>query len=220
MTNETELQPILNRPDLPAIAETINATLEAERRARDEFRRELTPSVKAEFIAGEIVMHSPAKAKHLRATKRLMKLLDSYVERQALGEVFSEKALVCLTRNDYEPDIVFFAREKSDQFSADQVNFPAPDFAVEVLSERTEARDRGVKFDDYADHGVREYWIIDPDEQSVEQYVLRENEQSYHLAQKLKTGNIGSIVVAGFEIPVAAIFGDNENAKALRALLD
>ena len=40
--------------------------------------------------------------------------------------------------------------------------FPAPDFAVEVLSPSTQKNNRGIKFDDYALHNVSEYWIIDP----------------------------------------------------------
>lgn len=72
-------------------------------------------------------MHSPAKAKHLRATQNLAGLLRAFVQRYGLGEVFSEKALICLTRNDYEPDVVFFARAKADRFTADQIEFPAPD---------------------------------------------------------------------------------------------
>lgn len=58
-----------------------------------------------------------------------------------------------------------------------------------------------------------EYWIVDCDEQSVEQYVLRNGESEYHLAQKLTNGNITSIVVTDFDIPVRAIFDDQENAE-------
>lgn len=62
------LQSLLARPDLPRVARAINETLERERVRRAYFRRELTPSIKAEFIGGETVMHSPAKAKQLRTT--------------------------------------------------------------------------------------------------------------------------------------------------------
>lgn len=211
------LQSLFERPDLPRIAQTINETLDRERQRREQFRRELTPSVKAEFIAGETIMHSPAKAKHLRATRRLVALADAFVPRKQLGEVFSEKALICLTRNDYEPDVVFFERSKADQFQDDQMQFPAPDFVAEVLSDSTEQRDRGVKFDDYADHGVREYWIIDCDEKSVEQYRLEDG--AYKLAQKVTQSEIESLVIGGFRIPIAAIFDDRQYKAALDKML-
>ncbi|MDV6034551.1 MAG: Uma2 family endonuclease [Phycisphaera sp. RhM] len=220
MLDESNLESILASPELPKIAEVINSQLATEREAREKFRRELTPSVKAEFIAGNVVMHSPAKAKHLRATGRLFTLLRLHVHKKGLGEVFSEKALICLTRNDYEPDVVFFGSEKASSFGPDHLQFPAPDFVVEVLSESTASRDRGVKFQDYAQHGIGEYWIVDCDEKAIEQYVLREGENGYHLAQKLAGGSIESRVVEGFQIPIAAVFDDQANAEALAALCE
>lgn len=174
--------------------------------------------MKAEFISGEVVVHSPAKAKHLRATGRLFMLLKAHVDRHQLGEVFSEKALVALTRNDYEPDIAFFAAGKAE-FSENRTVFPVPNFIAEVLSDLTADRDRGVKFDDYAQHGVAEYWIIDCDERAVEQYVLRGGAASYHLTQKVVNGQISSTVVKNLTIPVAAVFDDEAAGEALKALL-
>jgi len=214
----TALQTLFARPDLPRIAQTINETLANEQVLRERFRRELTSSVKAEFIAGETIKHSPAKTKHLRATRKLLGLLDAHFQRQQLGEVFSEKALICLAHNDYEPDVVFFEKSKADLFTDDQMEFPAPDFIAEVLSESTEHCDRGVKFDDYADHGVAEYWIIDGDEAAIEQYRLEGTR--YKLAQKVVQGSIESLIIPGFRIPVAAIFDDRHYQSALRGLLD
>ena len=51
------------------------------------------------------------------------------------------------------------------------MQFPPPDLVVEVLSESTEKRDRGVKFEDFAAHGVGEYWMIDADKETLEQYL-------------------------------------------------
>ncbi len=212
------LQTLTHRPDLPLLVAQLNQMLAAESQARARFRQQLTPSVKAEFIAGEVVWHSPAKAKHLKATMRLVKLVDTFVALKGLGQVFTEKALITLTRNDYEPDIVFFGREKAELFHENQMEFPAPDFLVEVLSPSTEKRDRGIKFDDYALHSVREYWIVDCDEQTIEQYLLRDGRSEFYLAQKLRGGTLQSTVIAGFELPVAAVFDDVENLQAIQSL--
>ena len=106
----------------------------------------------------------------MRVTDNLVNLLRHFVVVNDLGEVFTEKALVCLTRNDYEPDVSFFGAEKAQEIDRDTMQFPAPDLVVEVLSESTAYRDRGVKWDDYALHQIQEYWIIDCDEQAIEQY--------------------------------------------------
>jgi len=88
---------------------------------------------------------------------------------------------------------------------------------VEVLSESTEALDRGIKFEDYAAHGVGEYWIVDPDQETIEQYLLHEG--AYRLAVKVKTGSIASAVVTGFEIPVRAVFDAATQLATLQAIL-
>ena len=97
------------------------------------------------------------------------------------------------------------------------MRFPAPDFVVEVLSPSTAANDRGVKFDDYAAHGVTEYWIIDPETETVEQYWLAG--AGYELAIKARTGELRSFAVPGFVIPLRAIFEDSLNQATLRQLL-
>ncbi len=179
--------------------------MEQEKSKRQEYYALVHEDVKAEFINGEIVYQSPVKRRHWKVSIRLSSLLHSFVEKFDLGEIGVEKVMISLTRNDYEPDIVFFSKEKSKQFQQDQMHFPAPDFVIEILSDSTADRDRGIKFEDYAAHGVQEYWIIDPEEQSVEQFLLRE--KSFELYQKLTAaGLLKSTAVPGFEVDVAGLF--------------
>lgn len=85
------------------------------------------------------------------------------------------------------------------------MHFPAPDFVVEILSDSTGTRDRGVKFDDYAAHGVQEYWIIDPEERAVEQYLL--DGRTFELHQKLVgAGQLKAVAIPGFAADIAALF--------------
>ena len=43
---------------------------------------------------------------------------------------------------------------------------------MEIISESTKDRDYGIKMTDYALHGVKEYWIVDPENLTVEQYLF------------------------------------------------
>ena len=96
--------------------------------------------------------------------------------------------------------------------------FPAPDFAVEILSKSTEKNDRGVKFEDYAFHGVKEYWIIDPDNETIEQYLL-DGKKTYQLFVKLNEGIIHCRAVAGFNIPVRALFDEAISNDTLKKII-
>ncbi len=187
---------------------------EAERRLL--FYNEITEQEKAEFIMGEIIVHSPVRIEHNEATGLLYNLLSTYVRIHKLGKTGIEKILIRLTRNDYEPDICFFGKEKAANIKPKQTIFPAPDFVVEVLSDSTEKRDKGIKFLDYAAHQVQEYWIIDAEEGFVEQYILTNGE--YVLYEKKHDGEIESIVIEGFKIPVKAIFDEEVNTETLGKL--
>jgi len=209
---------ILHSPRLPEYAAIIERKLADEQLRRRRFYAEMTDEVKAEFIDGEVILHSPARNWHLNASRNLITLLH-VISPACGGLVHVEKALCIFRRNDYEPDIVFFGSEKAAQIRPDTLKFPVPDFIVEILSETTEARDRGVKFEDYAAHGVREYWIVDPQDETVEQYLLTDDGE-YRLKLKSGSGDICSVVIPGFAIPVRAVFDPEANRLALVRLLD
>ena len=213
------LEPILHSPRLPDIAAVLNERLREETELRERFYEEMSDDQKVEFIDGEVVMHSPARNRHLSAKLNLTRLMSTFVDHHYLGIVRDEKCLCVFPRNDYEPDIAFFGQEKASRFHSNTMKFPVPDFVVEVLSETTERRDRGVKFEDYEAHGVQEYWIIDPTEgrEVVEQYLLEDG--AFQLRLKSGSGEIASQVIPNFRIPIRAIFDTKENLAALKAIL-
>ena len=192
--------------------------IKTEEEKREHFYANMTEQEKVEFINGEIVCHSPVIRKHNQVTGKLYKLLDTFVSLKDAGFVGVEKILIRLSRNDFEPDICYFRKEIADTFSDKTMFFPAPDFIAEILSKSTEKNDRGVKFEDYAFHGVKEYWIIDPDNETVEQYLL-DDEKKYKLFVKLNEGMIYCKAVPGFNIPVKALFNEATNNDTLKQMI-
>ena len=216
---ESILEPILHSPRLPEAVELLQKKIEEEQELRKQFYDSMTPSQKVEFIDGEVVLHSPARKEHLDATGLLFRLISSFVDANELGTVASGKCLCVFPRNDYEPDIVFFGPAKSTQLDRKTLKFPVPDLAVEVLSESTKKNDRGVKFEDFAANGVDEYWIVDADEQVVEQYQLDATAGEYEKALDCGDGVIACRTIPGFSIPVEAIFDEKRNLEVLKGLI-
>ncbi len=211
------LEPILENLHMPELVEELNARLKDEQRLREQFYEKIQPGDKWEFINGKTIMHSPAKDKHTDARENLGGLLRFFVDLHQLGKVYSETALVSLSRNDYLPDISFFSKEKSSKFKPNTWKYPAPDFVVEVLSEGTASTDRGIKKEDYAAHGVREYWLVDPDLQLVEQYVLDEKKKEFWLFTKKTTHDqIECKAIKGLAFPVAAIFDEQVKMQVVK----
>ena len=212
------VQPLLDSPCLPEIAEALQVRLREEAARRLKFYEDFEDGQKAEFIGGEVIVHSPARNKHLVVRQHLERLLGTYVSLHALGQIHGEKCLCVFPRNDYEPDVVFFKPDKALLLTPATMKFPVPDLIVEVLSESTEARDRGIKFRDFEAHGVSEYWIIDADAELVEQYVRRG--EQLQLVLKSGSGDISSPTIASLRIPIRAIFDPAENLAALRRLME
>jgi len=212
-----DLSALFASPKLPDIAQQINDRLAEEARRRRAFYQDMTDDCKMEFIEGEVIMHSPAKAKHVRVKSNILRLMQNFVIHHHLGEVFDEKALCVFPRNDYEPDIVFFSPDKAVTVGPDTMKFPVPDLAVEVLSESTEKRDRGVKFEDYEAHGVSEYWIVDAEEEIIEQYLIKNGR--FDLQLKSGSGDISSSVIKGFTVPIRAFFDAQVSLEVMKGLI-
>ncbi len=196
---------VLSSPQAPNVVKQIRKILKQEEEKRNEFYNFISEQMKAEFINGEIVIHSPVIIEHNEISGNLYKILDTYVVEKEAGFVGMEKILIKLTRNDYEPDVCYFKREKSDLFVAEQKIFPPPNLVIEVLSKSSIKRDRGIKFADYQTHAVQEYWIIDPKTQTVEQYQLDKN-GNYELLLKSKTGILETPLFPNLLIPIKCLF--------------
>ncbi len=202
------LEPIIHSPALPQLLEELNQFWADEQNRRLDFYNWITPEMKAEFIEGEIIVHSPVRSKHNVILRNILFGVETFWRISKSGYIGVEKIMTRFTRNDYEPDICYFREEKSKTFKDEQTIFPTPDFIVEILSNSTADRDRGVKFQDYQAHGVEEYWIIDPDLNIVEQYILQKKgkKQAYVLEFKGDSGMLKSFVMEGFEIDIETLF--------------
>ena len=202
---------IMREPNVEEILEEVRSALQQEEKDRKAFRAWLTPDRKAEFISGEVVMHSPAKERHLLATTTLSKIFGFHVTHYELGVMRVEKAMVSLGRNDFEPDLCVWLKEESDKFDKEMMSYPAPELVIEVLSPSTKKRDRGIKKDTYEVFGVREYWIVDPDKETVEQFINVLHSEGARFEPVVLHGTNDNIYCAAFSklsFPVSIIFDE------------
>ena len=132
-----------------------------------------------EFIGGRLYMTSAPVTRHQRISKRMWAALVRVLENPGRGEVFHAPYLVEFpgTGDRVQPDLLFVSDERREIIGEKQVT-GAPDLVVEILSPYTAHRDRGIKLDLYARRGVRQYWIVDPVEDSVD--VWRFGEEPGH----------------------------------------
>lgn len=89
----------------------------------------------------------------------------------------------------------------------------APDLVVEVLSPGNTKHEVRTKFELYEESGVREYWLINPEEENIFVYLLDENKK-FTSGRTYAGGDIiSSTAVAGFTVDVEQLFKNKRKPK-------
>ena len=147
---------------MPALA-TYPGLKEVERLTAEAFLDWLEPGKHADLINGKILVHSPVNLRHARLLNFLDRFLALYLQASGVGgQLFREVVAVRLSaRSVFLPDLAWFSPEQVTRLPETHAPF-APLWVCEALSPRTAKRDLGAKFDAYEDHGVQEYWVLDP----------------------------------------------------------
>ena len=129
-----------------------------------------------ELLNGELIMAAAPLIAHQYILIKLVAKVETFVDERNLGTVYCAPFDVVLSdTNVVQPDLLFISNERAHIITPDNIQ-GAPDLVVEILSPTTAERDRSVKFELYAQHGVHEYWIVDPDDRSITVFLLNEGE--------------------------------------------
>ncbi len=157
------------------MATLVSESAEVERQlwTDADFLDWLEPGKHADLIDGEKFMHSPVALVHADLLNFLDYLLRAYLDRADLGgRLYREVVAVRLsTRNVFLPDLAWFSEAQVPRLQESHAPL-APVWVCEALSPRTADRDVGPKFAAYEEHGVREYWVLDPQTNAHRFYAL------------------------------------------------
>jgi Uma2 family endonuclease len=158
-----------------------------------------------ELSEGEVIVPPHPTNRHQVAVLELAVRLRQFVLENGLGYVRIAPLPVRLWPGKIrEPDIFFISKEHADRIGEQVCG--APDLIMEVTSPSTARSDRMEKFQEYAQAGVREYWIVDPDARTVEVYGLEKG--AYVLRGKWGPGEVASSgLLPGFEVRVDEVVG-------------
>ena len=134
----------------------------------DDLVRMPNDGLRHEIIDGVHYVTPSPVLRHQTLVKRLLTAIEVYLEvHDGIGEVFGSPVDAVLTKWDVVvPDLVFVAADQRDILTEPNIQ-GAPALVVEVLSPGTRTRDLGVKKALFDRNGVREYWIVDPNADTV-----------------------------------------------------
>ncbi len=161
--------------------------------------------IRKEIIEGELFMTPAPSTKHQRILGKLFILLSNFVEENNLGEIFlAPYDIVFSDINIMQPDIIFITKVNFKIITELNVQ-GTPDLLIEILSPSTKVNDRLFKKQVYEKFGVKEYWIVDPEKESVEIWELKN--KKFQLALKAgKKQMIKSQVLSELTIELTKIF--------------
>ena len=160
-----------------------------------------------EIIEGELFVSTSPGLTHQIVSDNLVFLIRSFLKTNPIGTIVSTPGLILSNFSGVIPDLVFFSREQRDTIVKDDRLHGPPALVVEILSPGSAnvRRDRVVKLQLYAKHGVPEYWIIDPRIMTIERYV--DQDSSLILLETLRyEDNLSTTALPGFSCQVSEIF--------------
>ena len=160
-----------------------------------------------ELIAGDRYVTSAPRTKHQSICTNLVTFLNQYVRKQDRGEVFCPPTDVVLSQMDVvQPDLLFVSHDRASIITNENMR-GAPDLVVEILSESTRRTDEIIKRKLYEKHGVAEYWIIDPEVDTVKVYRLVDKAYTQPIELTLEAQDrVTSPLLPGWELPLRELF--------------
>jgi len=156
-----------------------------------------------ELIDGELVMPPQPLDEHQKDSGRIFMFVWKVVSD---GELRYAPTGLHIGGHVFEPDI-FWVRPDNDHCVLVDGKYwaGAPDFVVEILSKSTEYRNRGIKYETYQEHDVREYWLVEPQTKFIEVYVLVGSK--FDRLGVFGRGTIFDSPVLGTKVDVTAVMG-------------
>ena len=157
---------------------------------------------RVEWVNGEVVGMAPVSGEHQDLGLALLTWMKAFVEAGDLGVVRYDPFQMKTGANlpGRAPDILFVSKRNVSRLKKNYMNGPA-DLVVEIISEGTRGVDRGEKFFEYEQGGVREYWLLDPIRKDAEFY-QRGRDGHYKPAAIREDGIYRSNVLKGMWIRV------------------
>ena len=191
------------------------STLIERRWTAAEYRRLPEGPPYYELEDGELIEMVRPRGKHQKIIGRLFALLDEFVEREKLGEVWPEVAVQLSPTRIYIPDLSFLLTENLNRFAEDVTIQGPPDLAVEIVSPSTAARDRSHKLHTYYQTGVPWYWLVESDPLLITEY--RHTAEGYLVSQTAPAADeFAPALFPGLTFRLADLLGLSDEEKDLK----
>jgi Uma2 family endonuclease len=158
-----------------------------------------------ELIDGNLKVLPMPTISHQAIVVFLLEILKAFVTERQLGKVLiAPLPLLVRDKTFREPDVVCFSDDHV--MPPDNKYLQGANLVVEVVSPDDESHDRDYreKRADYADVGIPEYWIVDPQTQRITVLVLEGRQYRIH-GEFAPRQQATSVLLSGFGVQVSDV---------------
>lgn len=159
-----------------------------------------------EIIEGDLSMTPAPLTRHQTMVGRIHYQLMAYLETHTIGDVFIAPCDVLLSDTDVvQPDLLVVLHSGRACITENNIQGP-PDLVVEILSPSTATRDRELKRKRYEHFGVREYWLVDPADNTLEILNLTTRQRSAYSLATHSPHHCSTILLPDFTLDLTWLF--------------
>ena len=155
-------------------AEPVSQNGPATSRLTYEDYQKTSDDKRYELLNGALTQPPAPNTAHQSVQAELGWRMARFIREGGLGRLFFAPTDVVLSRTDVvQPDLLFISSERVNIITPANIQ-GAPDLIVEIRSDSTAERDESFKRQLYADFGVKEYWLVDPEAATISVLLLGE----------------------------------------------
>jgi Uma2 family endonuclease len=160
-----------------------------------------------ELFEGEVFVSRAPGLPHQTVLANLLTLIRVFLTKSPVGKIWPTPGVIFDNFNAAIPDLVFIGNEHIEAIASGEKVTGAPDLVIEVVSQGLEndSRDRTVKRQAYSKFGVREYWVVDRYQETIEVYRLEQG-QLVLVTTLASNDQLTTLLLPAFTCQVSQVF--------------
>jgi Uma2 family endonuclease len=161
-----------------------------------------------EVIDGELYVSGALGYIHQIVLVNIVAGFHDYLRKHPIGRILPGVGVIFDDYNGVIPDLIFITNERLRKTLSGGRFHAAPEIVIEILSpgKSNERRDRHVKRNLYSTRGVTEYWLVDPENKTVELHLRNQAGELMFDRSILQTDELTSSLLPGFSVRVDTLF--------------
>lgn len=174
----------------------------------DDFVQFPDDGLRHELIDGEHYVTPSPNTRHQAISLQLTLLIGNWLDRNPIGRLFYAPFDVVFSKFDVvEPDLLYLSNERASDALTPLHVHGVPELVIEIGSPGTRKRDETIKRRLYERTGVEEYWVVDPEIDTIRVYRREADGFARVVELSAEAGDVLTTpLLPGLDVPLSRVF--------------